>query len=257
MARHTPEPAEFDFRMRGRSHVTRLECFSDCVFAFALTLLVVSLEVPKSFDDLWVAMKGLLAFAFCFAILFGLWSRHHTFFRRYGLEDTPIKGLTACLLFVILGYVYPLKFLSTVVLDFGLGLNHNSGHPMFTPGVELQQVRWLFVLYGSGLFTLSILFFLMYRHALARRSELALTELEEFDTRWFGYENLFQAAVPLTATTLSFVLPGEFVGLAGLAYCLYALAAFSHGSLHGRKRREFIAALTSRAPDSGVDQDPA
>ncbi len=39
------------FRMRGRE-VTRLESFADAIFAFALTLLIVSLEVPKSFADL-------------------------------------------------------------------------------------------------------------------------------------------------------------------------------------------------------------
>src|SRR5579862_9365312 len=98
-------PADTDFRLRGKQHVTRLESFSDCVFAFALTLLVVSLEVPKSFTDLLSAMRGMVAFAFCFAVLFGLWSRHHTFFRRFGLEDGATKALTACLLFVVLAYV--------------------------------------------------------------------------------------------------------------------------------------------------------
>ena len=38
---------------RHRSHeVKRIEAFSDAVFAFAVTLLIVSLEVPKNFEEL-------------------------------------------------------------------------------------------------------------------------------------------------------------------------------------------------------------
>lgn len=50
-----------DFRMRGHD-VLRLEALSDVVFGFALTLLVVSLHVPRTFDDLMVAMRGFPAF---------------------------------------------------------------------------------------------------------------------------------------------------------------------------------------------------
>ena len=45
------EPAERDgFRLRGLGEVSRVEALSDGVIAFAITLLVVSLEVPRTFD---------------------------------------------------------------------------------------------------------------------------------------------------------------------------------------------------------------
>ena len=57
------------FRWRSQE-VSRLEGLSDAVFGFSITLLVVSLEVPKTYTEL-AAMYSLahfVAFAACFAV---------------------------------------------------------------------------------------------------------------------------------------------------------------------------------------------
>ena len=76
---------EKDFRWRG-GEMTRAEAFSDAVFAFAVTLLVVALEVPHSFSDLMQAVRGFGGFAVCFSLLVLVWSEHTDYFRRYGLQ---------------------------------------------------------------------------------------------------------------------------------------------------------------------------
>ena len=70
------------FRLRG-GEVTRLESFSDSVFGFALTLLVVSLDVPKTFDDLFNTMRGFPAFAVCFLLLAMIWNSHYKIGRAH------------------------------------------------------------------------------------------------------------------------------------------------------------------------------
>src|SRR5918912_701157 len=112
MIRETLSKREADvqngFRLRGLGEVARIEAFSDAVIAFAVTLLVVSLEVPKTFDELLLTMRGFFAFAICFALLLSVWYDHYKFFRRYGLMDTPTRWLNSALLFLMLLYVYPL-----------------------------------------------------------------------------------------------------------------------------------------------------
>src|SRR5919112_4637900 len=132
---------EEDFRWRGQD-VSRIEGFSDAVFAFAVTLLVVSLEVPKTFDELLATMRGFFAFAICFALLLSVWYDHYKFFRRYGLKDTPTRWLNSTLLFLMLLYVYPLKFLFTMLIDEWLGFGSSEM-------IEASQIPLLLVIYGA------------------------------------------------------------------------------------------------------------
>jgi low temperature requirement protein LtrA len=131
------EPWDRDFtgfRLRGRE-VTRLESFSDAVFGFALTLLVVSLDVPKSFDDLVGTMRGFPAFAICFLLLAMIWNSHYKFCRRYGLDDATARFLTCVMLFLVLFYVYPLKFLFNLSIT---GLLFGTGQPVSMTGSQFS-----------------------------------------------------------------------------------------------------------------------
>ena len=83
MRRHLAQQgfgADRGFRWRG-GEISRLEGLSDAVFGFAVTLLVVSLEVPETFNELLRVLRGFFAFAVCFSILFWVWYDHYRFFR--------------------------------------------------------------------------------------------------------------------------------------------------------------------------------
>jgi uncharacterized membrane protein len=226
-----------DFRWRG-GEVSRLEGFSDAVFGFALTLLVVSLEVPRTFAQLADTMRGFFAFAFSFALLLVVWEKHYRFFRRYGLQDGTTLLLNSLLLFVVLFYVYPLKFVSSAFIE-GVLFRRRS------VVVEMDQVPTLFTIYGAGYVAIFALYGALYLHA--RRKGAAL-ELSPFEAALTNAEVAHHAAlcgVGLVAIALARLLPVEMSGLSGFAYVLIGAVETRHGAREGRLRRE----LASRAPD--------
>jgi uncharacterized membrane protein len=184
------------FRLRGRE-VTRLESFSDAVFGFALTLLVVSLDAPKSFNDLVTTMRGFPAFALCFLFLALIWNGHYKFCRRYGLDDGTARFLTCVMLFLVLFYVYPLKFLFNFSIT---GLLLGSGPPVSMTG---SQFSTLLVIYGLGFAAVYGAATLLHLHAYRLRDALELNELEKFDTRYQIFRLLTLSAIGLIAALLA------------------------------------------------------
>ena len=165
--------------------ISRLEGLSDAVFGFAITLLIVSLEVPKTSAELIATMRGFVAFAFTFFILFTIWYRQFSFFRRYGLEDKVAIALNGALLFVVLFFIYPLKFLATWIVGrlMGGGKSIVLADGTIERIVKPEHMPWLFAIYGCGFAAVFAVFALLYRHALSKSDELGLSDLERFETR--------------------------------------------------------------------------
>ena len=216
-----------------RHEVSRVEGFSDAVFGFAITLLVVSLEVPKTFSELLDVMRSFPAFAISFALLFQIWWRHYRFFRRYNLEDSRVIALTGTLLFVVLFFVYPLKFLWWMLLGQIAGA-HFTEEP-----IAISQVPMLFYVYGTGVAATFGVLAALYRHAYRQRDTLGLTPIEVLETRVDVYRNVALAAVGvlsmLVAAALGRLAP-HLIGLAGYIYSAIGISEWLLGRYVARKR---------------------
>jgi uncharacterized membrane protein len=229
---------EEGFRWRG-DDVSRIEGFSDAVFAFALTLLVVSLEVPKTFDDLIATMRGFFAFAVSFWLLLTVWFEHYKFFRRYGLSDYYTMRLSAILLFIVLFYVYPLKFLFVLTVDELLGYSTlvNPSTSAVVEEIEPGQVPLLLVIFGAGFIAVQFVFVLLYLRAYALRNTLGLTAHEKSKTREEIQAFLLTACVGLISIAIAVLGGEETVSWAGYAYLLIIPILCTHGHLMDSRRR--------------------
>lgn len=222
--------AKIPFRERARE-VSRIEAFSDVVFGFALTLIVVSLEVPQTFDELMAIMSGFPAFAICFATLVWIWHEHHKFFRRYDLRDEVTIALNAVLLFIVLFYTYPLKFIFSIVT--GAVKSHGDGAK-------------LFVIYGAGFIGVFLMLLLMNAWAWKKRHEVELNELEVHDTMTSMHFYGAYCLIGLLSIALALTLQGRQLGFAGLIYFTIGPVSAFIGYRRGVQR----AALQSRHVDA-------
>lgn len=215
--------------------IQRIETFSDGVFAFAVTLLIVSLEVPKSFEELLTTMRGFFAFGISFLLLVMIWNEQHRFFRNYGLDDIWTITLNGTLLFIVLFYVYPLKFLFTLLFSDQIYGLHKSP---FT--INQTQIPMLMMIYALGFVAIYGLFFLMYIHASRNATKLGLTPVEKFDCHSGMYRILIMVFAGVGSFIAALFLNNENAGLAGFLYFLIGPAIGIYFTFRNRIRRKLF-----------------
>ena len=202
--------------MRPIREISRIEGFSDAVFGFAITLLVVSLEVPATFDDLIAAFRGLPVFAITFAMLLLVWHEHHTYFPRFALHDGITIWLNGALLFVVMVYIYPLKFL------FGF-LAGPQGLPAGIANQQMVregQMDDLMVIYGIGFCSLFVLLAAMYARSFRAGARAGLDDAHVLEARHGIGHCLVYVVVGLLSMVLSVSLDDNGPAFGGFAYAL-------------------------------------
>lgn len=236
------------FKLRGMEH-TRIEGLSDGVFAIAIALLLIASDVPEKFSELKLFLKDFVPFGITIVLLMVIWYQHYVFFIRYGLRDARIVTLNTLLLFLILFYVYPLKFLFktlfTLFSSLAMG-DQESLKYLFTETIPVADGPFLMIIYGLGAASIFLTLALMYAYALRKKTFLELSKIEEFDTRTSLGNNLAMASVPI----LSVLIAASGIGgkhsftIAGFSYFLYNIIM----PIYGKQRKKL---KQKNFPDQG------
>lgn len=229
-----------------RSHETnRLEAFSDAVFAFALTLLVVSLEVPKTSDDLMELVRGFFPFALMFAMICWIWYQHQQFFSHYDVTGPWVVALNCLLLFVVLFYVYPLKYMTVHLIGPIAGMTDPTTGARFTGGLANGDIVML--LYSSGVVLIFGLFLALHQHVWRHRKTLALGPEASQELKADMRGHAISAGLGLVSIALVFIArrtaTNNLVIAAGVIYGLMGPLHAWNGYANGKA----LAALRKKA----------
>jgi len=210
--------------MGNRWSTSRLEAFSDGVFAIAITLLVLEIAVPESdFDDLWHGIgqqwPSYLAYVTSFVTIGAFWLGHHAVFRRLDSADDGVMRLNLLLLMLVSFLPFPTRLMAE-------GLN----------GPESTETTAV-IFYGSILAMVSVASAALWRYIALHRDLLNenVSDAEvDLITNRTAPNILFYVAVVLLAVLAPKV--------AAVGYLVVAVGSVMrqpgdrHSRAHGRSR---------------------
>jgi len=136
----------------------RTEAFSDGVFAFAITLLVLDINVPLSeFNHLWHGIAhqwpAYLGYATSFLTVGGIWMVHHGIFRRVQYANRRVMNINLLLLMAVAFLPFPTRLVAEAIRH-----------------TEAERAAVIF--YGGSLLVISLLYSALWRAVTSDRSLL-------------------------------------------------------------------------------------
>jgi uncharacterized membrane protein len=168
---------------------SRLVAFSDGVFAIAITLLVLQLNIPEHlpagstlFEEIVNQEGDLIAYGISFAVLGKLWLSHHRFFSAVERFDSVLMGLNL----LYLAWIVLVPFTSEVLGDYG---DDPAG----------------VITYAAIMSAVSLTFQAQITYAF--RNGLLRPQLREVEQRVIGPANFLFAAVFMLSIPVALVSP--------------------------------------------------
>jgi len=243
---HPPRARRFldqDFRWRA-TDVTRMEAIGDAVFALVLALLFLQAAPPVNFREVKTALMSFVPFAITFTLLAMVWVEHYRYFRRYALTDKSTFFGNLLLLFLVLFYAYPLKFLFTLVCVQMFGGIGELTLASMQQGTEEVGAPVLMITYSAGFGAIYLIFALLYAHALRRAGDLELDAVERHMTVSSIVECLVLVGFALVSVALSVIGSVTAAGLVyfGIGPCMGWL-----GARRGAEQRRLLNARAAAA----------
>lgn len=203
--------------MKLKEGAGRLEALSDAIFGLALTFLVVRMDVPKNVAEFQSMTGGFIGFFVTFILLFIIWNKQGRFLRAVEYIDGKVKFLTACFLFLILFFVFPLKYLFTLSVELLLGTAFSS--QAFSSSMDSNNIAYLLQMFALGFGSIYLLLCCMYVYSFKRREilglKLPLPQLKLEVAHYF-----LVVLVSMLSFVLSLWVSASSLYFAGLVYLL-------------------------------------
>jgi uncharacterized membrane protein len=220
------------------SELFRIEALSDAVFAFSVSLLIMSLEVPKTFEELKQSVYHFLPFAATVSLVFFFWYLQNQYFRSYGLNDPLVIFLNLALLVLILFYAFPLKFLFSILLSWLTGYDYFHEETMLGKTVLTgEEFPQLILFFSIGYAVIWSIFFFLYQHAFSKRNAIKLNEHERKALYFQRLDALMQTGI----ACLSMLFAGLGIPvLSGFCFLLIPVWLLMQYVLLVRNRKQVI-----------------
>jgi uncharacterized membrane protein len=168
-------------------NTTRLEAFSDGVFAIAITLLVLEIKVPPPGTALGAELLQLWPFYLAYVVIGAIWINHHAMFQH-------IVRVDGTLLLLNVLHLMPIAFLPFPTAVLAEAFHRGTDEPVAA------------AFYGGILTVIGIFVTTMWWYA-AHEYRLLGTHLTAQEARQIGRRFLVGPIVYAIATAIALVVP--------------------------------------------------